>query len=46
MHAQWVPGCEAASFHNQVPTVKMLASWNTGRPLKRAVGDTPRDRGT
>ncbi|CAI9547142.1 unnamed protein product, partial [Staurois parvus] len=45
-HAQWVPDCEAASCHRQVPTLKMLASWNIGRPVKRAEGDTPQDRGT
>ncbi|CAI9576690.1 unnamed protein product, partial [Staurois parvus] len=28
-HEQWVPGCEAASYHSRVPTLKMPASWNT-----------------
>ncbi|CAI9606203.1 unnamed protein product, partial [Staurois parvus] len=46
MHAQWVPGCEAARCHSRVPTLKMPASWNPGRPVKRAVGDTPWDQGT
>ncbi|CAI9624464.1 unnamed protein product, partial [Staurois parvus] len=39
-HAQWVPGCEAASCHSRVPTLKMPASWNTRRPVKWAVGHT------
>ncbi|CAI9607460.1 unnamed protein product, partial [Staurois parvus] len=34
MHAQWVSGCEAASYHSRVPTLKMRASWNTGWPVK------------
>ncbi|CAI9538670.1 unnamed protein product, partial [Staurois parvus] len=42
VHAQWVPGCEAASYHSRVPTLKMQASWNPGRLVKRAAGDTPR----
>ncbi|CAI9540748.1 unnamed protein product, partial [Staurois parvus] len=35
-HVQWAPGCDAASCHSRVPTLKMPASWNTGRPVKRA----------
>ncbi|CAI9605479.1 unnamed protein product, partial [Staurois parvus] len=46
VHAQWVPGCEAASYHSQVPTLKMPSSWNTGQLVKWAAGDTPRDQGT
>ncbi|CAI9614869.1 unnamed protein product, partial [Staurois parvus] len=42
VHAQWVPGCEATSCHSRVPTLKMPASWNTGRPVKWTAGRTHR----
>ncbi|CAI9562790.1 unnamed protein product, partial [Staurois parvus] len=37
-HAQWVPSCEAASYHSRVPTLKMPAPKERRRPVKGAVG--------
>ncbi|CAI9621181.1 unnamed protein product, partial [Staurois parvus] len=44
MHAQWVPGCEAASCHIRVPTLKMAVPNERRRVVKLTAEDTPRDR--